>query len=82
MVLLAAKGWDIIRIRWPNKIVLSGLFMLILLPGIVSDWKIIVTPEKAYIPREDGFQFFEDWTSGVADSLAELPKDFRNCRFK
>jgi 4-amino-4-deoxy-L-arabinose transferase-like glycosyltransferase len=77
VVLLAVKGWEIIRIRWPNKIVLSGLFMLILLPGIVSDWKIMTTPQKAEIPREDGFQFFEDWTSGVggrqlADKISEI----------
>ena len=65
VVLLAVNGWEIIRIRWPNKIVLSGLFMLILLPGIISDWKIMVIPQKAEIPREDGFQFFEDWTSGI-----------------
>ena len=77
VVLLAAKGWDIIRIRWPNKIVLSGLFMLILLPGTISDWKIMVIPQKAEIPKEDGFQFFEDWTSGIggrqlADKIFEI----------
>lgn len=77
VVLLAVNGWEIIRIRWPNKIGLSGLFMLILLPGIISDWKIMVIPQKAEIPREDGFQFFEDWTSGIggrqlADKIFEI----------
>ena len=72
VVLLSANGWEIIRSRELNKIVLSGLFVLILLPGIISDWKIIVTPEKANIPLEDRFQFFEDWTSGVGSKqLAE-----------
>ncbi|MBI2309872.1 hypothetical protein HYU89_03150 [Candidatus Collierbacteria bacterium] len=65
IVLLAVNGWEKIQNRGFNKIALSGLSVLIMLPGFISSWKIIVTPEKADIPREDRFQFFEDWTSGV-----------------
>lgn len=72
VVLLAAKGWEMVRNRGLNKIILLGLFILIILPGLISSRKIIVTPDKADIPREDGFQFFEDWTSGVGSGqLAE-----------
>ena len=56
---MAVNGWEIIRIRWPNKIVLSGLFMLILLSGIISDWKITVTPQKAQIPEKTDFNFLK-----------------------
>ncbi len=36
-----------------------------------------MTPEEANIPREDRFQFFEDWTSGVgsrelADQIVKI----------
>ena len=65
VVLLAANGWEFIRNRGLSKFVLSGLFVLILLPGITSSGKIVVNPVKAEIPREDKFQFFEDWTSGT-----------------
>ncbi|MBI5357196.1 hypothetical protein HZB78_06330 [Candidatus Collierbacteria bacterium] len=65
VVLLAANGWEFIQSRGLNKTVLSGLFLLILLPGIISSRKIIATPKEAKIPSEDRFQFFEDWTSGV-----------------
>ena len=72
VVLLAANGWEFIRTRGLNKSVLSGLFVLILLPGIISGRKIVINPGKAEIPREDRFQFFEDWTSGVGSGqLAE-----------
>lgn len=73
VVLLAAYGWEKIRSHGFNKIALSGFFILILLPGIISGWKIIATPKKAEIPREDRFQFFEDWTSGVGSKeLADI----------
>lgn len=65
VVLLAVNGWEIVRKTLSNKMVLSGLFILVLLPGTISDWKIIAAPQTAEIPREDGFQFFEDWTSGI-----------------
>jgi len=65
IILLAVNGWEFIRRRGLNKIVLSGLFLLVLLPGIISSKKIITTPKEAKIPSEDRFQFFEDWTSGV-----------------
>lgn len=77
VVLLAVNGWEIVRKTLSNKMVLSGLFILVLLQGIISDWKIIVSPQTAEIPREDGFQFFEDWTSGaggrqLADKILEV----------
>ena len=65
VVLLAVKGWDKIRSRGFNKVILSGLSVLIMFPSLASSWKIIIRPEKADIPREDRFQFFEDWTSGM-----------------
>ena len=65
VVLLAAKGWETIRNQGLNKIALLGLFILVILPGLILSRKIIVAPEEAEIPREDRFQFFEDWTSGT-----------------
>ncbi|GEM_PF-5464570 len=65
VVILAVNGLEVIRNRGLSKIALSCLFITMLLPGIISGWKIIVTSGKAEIPREDRFQFFEDWTSGV-----------------
>ncbi|MBI4215480.1 MAG: glycosyltransferase [Parcubacteria group bacterium] len=61
---LGLKGW-----------ILVGLVMLA--PGMVRSGMIVLTPESAKIPREDRFQFFEDWTSGVgseeiADKIAEI----------
>lgn len=82
VVLLTANGLETIRNRLSNKMVLSGLFILVLLSGMISDWKIMASPQNAKIPREDGFQFFEDWTSGVggkqlADKVLEISSSGR-----
>ncbi len=76
VVLLAAKGWFECGRRL--GIIEWGLVgLLILVPGTVISGRIILTPEAAKIPREDRFQFFEDWTSGVgskelADEIVKI----------
>lgn len=43
-----------------------GWFLLILfIPTINFDYKLIYEPSEAPLALEDKFQFFEDWTSGV-----------------
>lgn len=77
VVLLAVNGLEVIRNRFPNKKFISGLFILALIPAMISDWEIMASPQNAKIPREDGFQFFEDWTSGagsaeIAGKISEI----------
>lgn len=71
VVLLAAKGWFKLvdhhseRSEESRRIIVVIVGFLILLPSLISSWNIISAPKTANIPREDRFQFFEDWTSGV-----------------
>ena len=76
VVLLAAKGW----FEFGKRLGIIGWILvglLILVPGTAISGRIILTPESANIPREDRFQFFEDWTGGVgskglADEIAKI----------
>lgn len=57
--------------------VATAVGLLVLVPSLISSWKIVMTPVSSDIPREDRFQFFEDWTSGVgskeiADKIAKI----------
>lgn len=65
VVLLAVKGWNELLKFSMAKTIMIVVGFLVLTPGLVSSWKIITAPEIASISREDRFQFFEDWTSGV-----------------
>lgn len=67
IVLLGSKGWFEYSRRF--KIIGSLLMsFLILAPAMTLSSRIVTTPQLASLPREDKFQFFEDWTSGVGSS--------------
>ena len=67
IVLLATKGWFEFsrRFRMMGSIIVS---ILVLAPSLMLSSRIVLSPESANIPREDRFQFFEDWTSGIGSS--------------
>ncbi|HLD34716.1 MAG TPA: hypothetical protein VJB62_02535, partial [Patescibacteria group bacterium] len=67
VVLLATKGWFEFsrRLGMMGSIIVS---ILVLAPSLMLSSRIVLSPESANIPREDRFQFFEDWTSGIGSS--------------
>ncbi|MBI2009907.1 MAG: phospholipid carrier-dependent glycosyltransferase [Candidatus Chisholmbacteria bacterium] len=46
------------------------ILAIMLVIWMANDWQMIVRPAQARMAREDHWQFFEDWTSGVGTKAA------------